>query len=124
MDHICSVTIRVLPLCVYIQGKLVEVDSLSSDTSDEISTSSETSDRKSDQCMQDEKFLTKRKREAYERDLRERQEEVREFSSVSWSVYREYFKAIGSYWLLALILFLVTARAFVEMSANWWLSYW
>ena len=62
--------------------------------------------------------------QAYERDLIERQDEEKDYSDVSWSVFLDYINAMGKWWLAALVLLIVIVKEVVEMSATWWLSQW
>eukprot|EP00026_Physarum_polycephalum_P000464 Phypoly_transcript_00465.p1 GENE.Phypoly_transcript_00465~~Phypoly_transcript_00465.p1 ORF type:complete len:1411 (+),score=128.73 Phypoly_transcript_00465:182-4414(+) len=50
--------------------------------------------------------------------------EERAVGSVSWHVYKKYFKAVGGYSLVALIVFFYFLESMSKVAADWWLSYW
>ena len=60
----------------------------------------------------------------YARDLIDRQEEIIEFSDVSWTVYGSYFRASGRPWIWIVVLLLLSASFVVTSLSDWWLGQW
>ena len=64
------------------------------------------------------------KMKKYERELSQRQEEKREYTDVSWSVYLAYFRAAGSNLLLVTLVCLFLLVQTINNLGDWWLKEW